>query len=90
MLAHQTTYFDVVLCILFYIKGALFCKFRFSTQSPLELRDYFEANWADDPTNDNPPPATVSSKMIFLFHGEVRSKQSEFIMVGVLGFSIYY
>ena len=50
MFAPRSTYYAAVLHILRYIKGTLFHGFHFSVQSSLELRVYFDAGWAEDPT----------------------------------------
>uniref|UniRef100_A0A2N9H3X3 Reverse transcriptase Ty1/copia-type domain-containing protein n=1 Tax=Fagus sylvatica TaxID=28930 RepID=A0A2N9H3X3_FAGSY len=51
MSASQSTHNAAVLCILRYLKGTIFHDLHFSTQSPLILRAYSDANWARDPTD---------------------------------------
>uniref|UniRef100_A0A2N9JAQ1 Reverse transcriptase Ty1/copia-type domain-containing protein n=1 Tax=Fagus sylvatica TaxID=28930 RepID=A0A2N9JAQ1_FAGSY len=46
-----STHNAAVLCILRYLKGTIFHDLHFSTQSPLILRAYSDANWARDPTD---------------------------------------
>jgi hypothetical protein len=49
MATPRSTHFSAVLCILRYLKGTLFHGFHFSSQSPLELHAYTDADWAGDP-----------------------------------------
>jgi len=51
MAAPRSTYFSVVLRILRYLKGTLFHGLRFSSQSPLELHAYTDADCAGNPTD---------------------------------------
>lgn len=51
MSAPRSTHYDVVLCILRYVNVTLFQGLHFFSHSPLELRAYFDANWAGDPTD---------------------------------------
>jgi hypothetical protein len=51
MSAPRSTHYDVVLRILRYVKGTLFQRLHFSSHSSLELRAYFDVDWASDPTN---------------------------------------
>ena len=47
----RSTHYAAVLCILRYLKGTLFHGLFYSTQSPLVLRVFFDADWVGDPTN---------------------------------------
>ena len=47
----RLTHYATVLCILRYLKGTLFHGLFYSTQSPLVLRAFSNANWAGDPTD---------------------------------------
>ncbi|XP_065624674.1 secreted RxLR effector protein 161-like [Quercus suber] len=49
--APRFTHYAVVLRILRYLKGTLFYGLFYSTQSPLILCAFSEADWAGDPTN---------------------------------------
>ena len=49
MFAPRLTYYADVLRILQYLKGTLFHGLHFSAQSPLILRAYSDADWAEDP-----------------------------------------
>jgi len=51
MAAPRSTHFSTVLCILCYLKGTLFHGLHFSSQSPLQLHAYTDADWANDPTD---------------------------------------
>jgi hypothetical protein len=51
MAAPRSTHFSAVLRILRYLKGTLFHGLHFSSQSPLELHAYANADWAGDPTD---------------------------------------
>jgi hypothetical protein len=51
MATSRSTHFSTVLRILRYLKGTLFHGLHFSSQSPLELHAYTDADWAGDPTN---------------------------------------
>jgi hypothetical protein len=51
MSAPRSTHYAVVLHILHYVKGTLFQGLHFSSHSSLELRAYFDADWACDPTD---------------------------------------
>ena len=54
MSAPQSTHYAAVLRILRYLKGTFFHGLHFSTQSPLILRAYSNADWAKDPTDRYP------------------------------------
>ena len=47
----QLTHYATVLCILRYLNGTLFHGLFYSTQSPLVLHAFSDADWAGDPTN---------------------------------------
>ena len=47
----RSTHYAAVLCILRYLKGTLFHGLFYSTQSPLVLRVFSDADWVGDPTN---------------------------------------
>ena len=49
--APRSTHYAVVLRILRYLKDTLFHGLFYSTQSPLVLRTFSDANWAGDPTD---------------------------------------
>jgi hypothetical protein len=49
--APRSTYFSVVLRILCNLKGTFFHGLHFSSQSPLELHAYIDADWAGNPTD---------------------------------------
>ena len=49
--APRSTYYAAVLRILRYLKDTLFHCFFYSTQSPLVLRIFSDADWARDPTD---------------------------------------
>ena len=49
--APQSTHYAIVLHILRYLKGTLFHGLFYSTQFPLILCAFSDANWAGDPTN---------------------------------------
>ena len=49
--APRLTQHAAVLCILRYLKGTLFHGIFYSTQSPLILRAFSDADWAGDPTD---------------------------------------
>jgi hypothetical protein len=51
MAAPRSTHFSAVLRILRYLKGTLFHGLYFSSQSPLQLHAYTDADWAGDPTD---------------------------------------
>ena len=51
MIAPRTTHSATILSILHYVRGAMFHGIHFSRYSSLDLRAYFDANWADDPTD---------------------------------------
>jgi hypothetical protein len=51
MAAPRFTHFSAVLHILRYLKGTLFHGLYFSSQSPLQLHAYTDADWAGDPTD---------------------------------------
>jgi len=51
MATPRSTHFSAVLRILRYLKGTLFHGLHFSSQSPLELHAYTDADWAGDPTD---------------------------------------
>ncbi|XP_062173640.1 uncharacterized mitochondrial protein AtMg00810-like [Alnus glutinosa] len=51
MSAPRSTHYAVVLRILRYVNGTLFHGLHFSSCSSLELRSYFDADWAGDPTD---------------------------------------
>jgi hypothetical protein len=51
MAAPRSTHFSAVLCIIRYLKGTLFHRLHFSSQSPLELHAFTDADWAGDPTD---------------------------------------
>jgi hypothetical protein len=51
MATPRSTHFSDVLHILRYLKGTLFHGFHFSSQSPLELHAYPNADWVGDPTD---------------------------------------
>jgi hypothetical protein len=51
MVAPCSTHFSTVLRILRFLKGILFHGLHFSSQSPLQLHAYTDADWADDLTN---------------------------------------
>ncbi|XP_062147788.1 uncharacterized mitochondrial protein AtMg00810-like [Alnus glutinosa] len=46
-----STHFSAILLILRYLKGTLFQWLHFSSQSPLQLHAYTDADWAGDPTD---------------------------------------
>ena len=46
-----STHYITVLCILWYLKGTLFHGLFYSSQSPLILHAFSDADWAGDPTN---------------------------------------
>jgi hypothetical protein len=60
MSAPRSTHYAVVLHILHYVNGTLFQGLHFSSHSSLELRAYFDADWACDPT-DRPQPLVIVS-----------------------------
>ena len=47
----RSTHYAAILHILQYLKGTLFHGLFYSTQFPLILRAFFDANWAEDPTD---------------------------------------
>jgi hypothetical protein len=47
----RSTHFSAVLRILWYLKGILFHGLYFSSQSPLQLHAYIDADWAGDLTD---------------------------------------
>ena len=49
--ALRATHYEVVLRILQYLKGTLFHGLFYSAQFPLVLRAFFDADWAEDPTD---------------------------------------
>ena len=49
--APQPTHYATILHTLRYLKGILFHGLFYSTQSPLVLRAFFDADWARDPTD---------------------------------------
>ena len=49
--APQSTHYVAILRILRYLKGTLFHDLFYSAQSPLVLRAFSNANWAEDPTD---------------------------------------
>ena len=49
--APRSTHYAAVLCILRYLKGTIFHGLFYSTQSPLVLRVFSDADWVGDPTN---------------------------------------
>ena len=49
--APQSTHYATILLILQYLKGTLFHSLFYSTQSPLVLYAFSNANWAKDPTD---------------------------------------
>ena len=49
--APRSTHYAAVLRILRYLKGTLFHGLFYSAQSPLVLRVFSDADWAEDPTN---------------------------------------
>ena len=49
--APRLTQHAAVLCILRYLKGTLFHGIFYSTQSPLILRAFYDADWVGDPTD---------------------------------------
>ena len=49
--ASRSTHYTSVLRIIRYLKGTLFHGLFYSTQSPLILRAFSDANWAGDPTD---------------------------------------
>jgi transposase InsO family protein len=51
MAAPRSTHFSAVLRILRYLKGTLFHGLYFSSQSPLQLHAYTDADWAGDLTD---------------------------------------
>jgi hypothetical protein len=51
MATPRSTHFSAVLRILRYLKETLFHKLHFSSQSPLDLHAYTDADWAGDPTD---------------------------------------
>jgi hypothetical protein len=51
MAAPRSTHFSAVICILRYLKGTLFHGLYFSSQSPLQLHAYTNADWEGDPTD---------------------------------------
>jgi len=51
MASPRTTHYDVVLRIIWYIKGTLFYGLHYSATSPLILRAYSDADWAGDPSD---------------------------------------
>jgi hypothetical protein len=51
MTAPRSTHFSAVLRILWYLKGTLFHGLYFSSQSPLQLHAYTDADWVGDPTD---------------------------------------
>jgi hypothetical protein len=51
MAAPRSTHFSAILRILRYLKGTLFHGLHFSSQSPLELHAYTDADWTGDPKN---------------------------------------
>ena len=51
MSAPRSTHYVAILHILRYLKGTLFHGLHFFAQSPLILRAYSNANWAEDPTD---------------------------------------
>jgi hypothetical protein len=51
MAAPRSLYYVVVLRILRYLKGTLFHRLHFSSQSSLTFQAYSDADWVGDPTN---------------------------------------
>ena len=49
--APRSTHYVVILCILRYLRGTLFHGLFYSTQSPLILHAFFDADWVGDPTD---------------------------------------
>ena len=49
--APRSTYYATVLRILRYLKGTFFHGLFYSAQSPLVLRAFSDADWAEDPTD---------------------------------------
>jgi hypothetical protein len=48
MAAPRSTHFSAILHILWYLKGTLFHRLYFSSQSLLQLHAYIDADWAGD------------------------------------------
>ena len=51
LFAPRYTHYVAILRILRYLKGTLFHSLFYSTQSPLVLRAFSDANWAGDSTD---------------------------------------
>jgi hypothetical protein len=73
MAAPRSPHFSAVLRILHYLKGKLFHRLHFSSQSPLELHAYTDADWAGDPTKRRSTTSYCFLLGTSLFLGAVRN-----------------